>query len=63
MKKLLFAALAVSSLSTTVMAQRMQLHEEITGENCGPCAATNPDFWALLNGGTNPSNRVHVAYP
>lgn len=62
MKKLLFAALAVSSLSTTVMAQRMQLHEEITGENCGPCAATNPDFWALLNGGTNPSKIIHIAY-
>jgi hypothetical protein len=65
MRKLLFAALAVSSLSSTVMAQRMQLHEEITGENCGPCAATNPDFWALLNSTSpvdNPSKIIHIAY-
>lgn len=28
---------------------RMSLYEEFTGENCGPCAATNPGLNTLLN--------------
>lgn len=47
---------------TSMAQQRMTLHEEFTGENCGPCAATNPDFWALLNSGTNPTKIIHIAY-
>jgi hypothetical protein len=63
MKKILFAALALSALGTQVNAQtRMTLHEEFTGENCGPCASTNPDFWTLCNSGTNPSKLIHIAY-
>lgn len=63
MKNFLFAALALSALSTQVNAQtRMTLHEEFTGENCGPCASTNPGFWALCNGASNPSKLIHIAY-
>ncbi len=65
MKKILFAALALTALGTQVNAQtRMTLHEEFTGENCGPCAATNPDFWDLCNNTTagNPGKLIHIAY-
>ncbi len=63
MKKLLLGVVAVSTISMSSFAQaRMTLHEEVTGENCGPCAATNPDFWTLCNSGTNPSKLIHIAY-
>lgn len=37
------------------MAQspRMSLYEEFTGENCGPCAATNPSLDPILAGNSN----------
>jgi len=62
MKKLLLGALALSTFCLSAEAQRMTLHEEFTGENCGPCAATNPDFWTLCNGASNPSKLIHIAY-
>lgn len=42
--------------------QRLVLYEEFSGENCGPCAATNPGLWALLNDGTNPSKVMLIKY-
>lgn len=63
MKKLLLAAVALSTLSLNAgAATRMTLHEEFTGENCPPCASTNPDFWALCNGSSNPSKLIHISY-
>ncbi|PQJ10997.1 hypothetical protein CJD36_013590 [Flavipsychrobacter stenotrophus] len=53
---------AVASVSLNANAQRMTLHEEFTGENCGPCASTNPGFWTLCNSGTNPAKIIHIAY-
>lgn len=55
-------ALALAYLSTAASAQRITLHEEFTGENCSPCAETNPDFWALCNSGSNPDKLIHIAY-
>lgn len=62
MKNILLSAVAVAALSLNANAQRMTLHEEFTGENCPPCASTNPDFWALCNGATNPSKLIHISY-
>lgn len=63
MRKLLLAAVALTTVSLTANAQtRMTLHEGFTGENCGPCATTNPAFWALCASGTNPSKLIHIAY-
>lgn len=63
MKKIVLAAVALSTISLSAIAQtRMTLHEEFTGENCPPCASTNPGFWALCNSGTNPSKLIHIAY-
>ncbi|MCW3123888.1 MAG: C-terminal target protein [Flavipsychrobacter sp.] len=62
MKKFLLALTAVASISVAANAQRMTLHEEMTGENCGPCASTNPSFWTLCNSGTNPSKLIHISY-
>jgi hypothetical protein len=51
MKKTL-SILALSALGFFASAQapvRMSLYEEFTGENCGPCAQTNPGLNALLS--------------
>lgn len=66
MKKLLLAAVALSTVTLSANAQtRMTIHEEFTGENCPPCATTNPPFWALCNSTSpvdNPSKLIHIAY-
>ena len=63
MKKILLTATAFAALSFAANAQtRMTLHEEFTGENCGPCAATNPTFWTLCNTAPNPTKLIHIAY-
>jgi hypothetical protein len=62
MKNFLLSAAALATLTFSASAQRMTLHEEFTGENCGPCASTNPGFWTLCNGAGNPSKLIHIAY-
>jgi hypothetical protein len=62
MKKFLFAVAALAAVSFSANAQRMTLHEEFTGENCGPCAGTNPTFWALCDLAPNPSKLIHISY-
>lgn len=66
MKKLILAAVALSTVTLSANAQtRMTLHEEFTGENCPPCATTNPPFWTLCNSTTpvnNPAILIHIAY-
>ena len=50
MKKfLLFSMLAFLSLGLFSQATRLVLYEEFSGENCGPCAAINPDVNAMLD--------------
>lgn len=52
MKKTLqfIAVLALgASLQTQAQTQRINLFEEWTGENCAPCAATNPGITAIAN--------------
>src|SRR4051812_40982540 len=55
MKKNLFAlGFALVGLSLAAQSPRLSLFEEITGETCGPCAATNPGLnTKLLAAGTN----------
>ncbi len=62
MKKILLTVAALATTLLSANAQRMTLHEEFTGENCPPCASTNPGFWDLCNGGTNPSKLIHISY-
>jgi hypothetical protein len=61
MKKLLLG-LAALGLAAGVSAQRLALYEEFSGENCGPCAASNPGLWTLLSGGTNLSKVMLIKY-
>jgi hypothetical protein len=63
MKKFLLTVGALASISLSSIGQtRMTLHEEFTGENCPPCASTNPAFWALCDAGSNPSKLLHISY-
>lgn len=62
MKNFLLTAAALATLSMSASAQRMTIHEEFTGENCPPCASTNPGFWDLCNGAGNPSKLIHISY-
>ena len=61
MKKITLSFLAIA-LSSMAFAQspRMQLFEEFTGENCGPCAASNPTLNTLL--ATNTSSMISLKY-
>lgn len=47
--------LSFLAVGTVALAQspRMSLYEEFTGENCGPCAATNPQLDPILAGNSN----------
>lgn len=46
---ILIAALVFSSMTALAQSQRFVLAEEFTQASCGPCAAQNPGFNALLN--------------
>jgi hypothetical protein len=61
-KLLLFSVLAASVCVSTQAQTRLSLYEEFTGENCPPCAATNPRFWALCLSGTNPTKMLQISY-
>jgi hypothetical protein len=64
MRKLVLttALAALSSAALYAQTPRLALYEEFSGENCGPCAASNPAFWSLLSGGTNPSKVLLIKY-
>ncbi|MEI8136056.1 MAG: T9SS type A sorting domain-containing protein [Bacteroidota bacterium] len=47
-KNILFAALVFAGLTSFAQTPRLSLCEEFTGENCGPCASTNPGLNTLL---------------
>lgn len=55
MKKILLILSAVSIISIQAIgqSQRFVLFEEFTQASCGPCAAANPAFNALLNANTS----------
>ncbi len=61
MKKILLTITAFTAMALSVNAQqRTSLYEEFTGENCGPCAATNPGLWTLIN--ANPTKIIDLSY-
>lgn len=57
MKKSLLAVLMASGVGLLAQSPRLSLYEEFTGENCGPCAATNPGLNALL---LTPANQQKI---
>ncbi|MES2837486.1 MAG: T9SS type A sorting domain-containing protein [Bacteroidota bacterium] len=64
MKKIYLAlTLFVGVVFTTkAQTQRFQIIEEFTGENCGPCASTNPGFDAAWNIPSNESKVTVIKY-
>lgn len=61
MKKILLS-IAVLGIIGTANAQKLALVEEFSGENCGPCAAQNPGFMALLETPSNASKVLLLKY-
>ncbi len=65
MKKIT-SALAIVCLGISSMmaqTQRTILYEEFTGENCGPCASTNPGLTSLMHSpGNYPDKILMVRY-
>jgi hypothetical protein len=57
-KTLLLGGLLFTAILSN--AQRLSLYEEFSGENCVPCAATNPDLMVLLN--ANPTKVLLIKY-
>lgn len=61
MKKLyIILATGIITLTANAQSQRLVLMEEFTQASCGPCAAANPAFNALL--GNNTSKVVPIKY-
>lgn len=61
MKKLLLMLSAVALSAANVNAQsRLALYEEFTGENCGPCASSNPALDNLVS--TNLTKVIKIQY-
>lgn len=52
-KNLLALSLIVSGYMAFAQVPRKTLYEEFTGENCGPCASTNPNLNVTLAGNPN----------
>jgi len=50
------------ALSAAVYAQKLALYEEFSGENCGPCAASNPGLNALLAAPGNDTKVILLKY-
>lgn len=61
MKKLLLIA-ATLGIAVSSNAQKLALYEEFTGENCPPCASTNPVFDALAITAANASKVLVIKY-
>lgn len=62
MKKLLLIAATIGIAASSNAQARLSLYEEFSGENCGPCAVSNPGLWSLMNTGTNPKNILLIKY-
>lgn len=48
-KQLLILSLATLTVIGRAQTTRLSLYEEFTGENCGPCASTNPGLKVVLD--------------
>lgn len=63
MKKIILPLLLVAGITSYVNAQqRLVLYEEFTGENCPPCAATNPGLEALIKSEGNADKIIMIKY-
>jgi hypothetical protein len=62
MKKLLLIAATLGIAVSSNAQSRLSLYEEFSGENCGPCAASNPGLWTLLTTGANPTKILLIKY-
>jgi hypothetical protein len=59
MKKTLLTTLALGTLlAVTAQTQRLEIYEEFTGENCGPCAGTNPGLTTLIANNQSPTRKI-----
>jgi hypothetical protein len=59
MKKIILPlAIICLNLSMISQTQRTILYEEFTGENCGPCASTNPSLTTLVHTAGNMPNKI-----
>lgn len=61
-KQLLTLILAAAGSAAVAQVPRMALYEEFTGENCPPCAATNPGLDALLALPSNASKVIPIKW-
>lgn len=62
MKKVLLFAAGVALTASSYAQTRLALYEEFTGENCGPCAATNPGFDLLTQTTANKAKMQVIKY-
>lgn len=63
MRKILLSLSVASFCALAANAQtRLSLYEEFSGENCGPCAASNPGLNTLLAAGTNGNKVLLIKY-
>ncbi|HTN17446.1 MAG TPA: T9SS type A sorting domain-containing protein [Chitinophagaceae bacterium] len=62
MKKVLLFAAGVALSASSYAQTRLALYEEFTGENCGPCAVTNPGFDALTQTTANKAKMAVIKY-
>ncbi len=61
-KTLLTLSLMLSGVIAIAQTPRLVLYEEFTGENCGPCASTNPGLDALLKQAINQNKIVAIKW-
>ena len=62
MKKSILSFALMSVFTVSAQTPRLSLFEEFTGENCPPCAATNPALNALLAQPTNTTKVVAIKW-
>jgi hypothetical protein len=59
-KNLLTLGLVIAGIAAVAQSQRLSLFEEFTGENCPPCAATNPGL--NVNLAANPTKVIAIKW-
>lgn len=62
MKKTLLLGGMLSMFFYADAQQRLVIYESFSGENCAPCAQTNPPFWDFLNTAPNNTRVVLLKY-
>jgi hypothetical protein len=62
MMKLLPALALFACLTATAQSPRLSVYEEFTGENCPPCAATNPGLNNILSAAINTPQVVAIKW-